>query len=151
MTQRRGPMSRLDDPTDLDSRIDAGPGGGGGSSGGRSPLGVTDDYEAPHTPVQDTGTQYRIGDTIPQKPRYFEGDEWKPAAMSPEGIAYEQRRLLNAGFLSPTDGIRLGFWDDATRKAYKEALSAANASGLDYDHLLIQASKAVPVGGSGSQ
>lgn len=133
------------------------PGGGGG----RQPLGVQAGYEAlvprsllggyyPHGYSYET-RRYGAGaldaahEIVGVAPRYFQGDQWKPASKSPEAIAAEQRKLLAAGFLSPSDSIRLGFWGESTRKAYAQALSAANASGLDYDATLIAAANAVPL------
>jgi hypothetical protein len=132
------------------------------NGGGRQPLGVPPGYEAsvprallggyyPHgysykTHRYGPGALEAAHRVVTVAPRYFQGDEWKPASASPEAIAAEQRKLLAAGFLSPGDGIRLGFWDQPTRTAYAEVLSAANASGLDYDATLTAARHAVPLG-----
>lgn len=156
----RLPVVELPGIGDGNQSLQAGPSGGGG--GGRQPLGVPPGYEAP-VPRSLLGGYYPHGysyktdrygagaldaahEIVGVAPRYFQGDEWKPAAMSPEAIATEQRKLLDAGFVSPSDTIRLGFWDEPTRKAYAQALSAANASGRDYDATLTAAANAVPFG-----
>jgi hypothetical protein len=136
--------------------------GTSGNAGGRQPLGVPPGYEAtvprallggyyPHgysykTHRYGPGAREAAHRLVRVGPRYFEGDDWKPAMRPPEEIATEQRKLLAAGFLTPGDGVRLGFWDEPTRRAYAEALSAANASGLDYDATLVTARHAVPLG-----
>lgn len=84
------------------------------------------------------------------EPRYFDGDEWKPASRDPDSIVDMQRSLVIAGFLSPTDSFRLGAWDEPTRDAYKSLLEYANASGLTADVALQRYAEGTPPpGGTG--
>lgn len=113
-------------------------GGGPPPPGGstRAPIGVPEDYTAViENPVlQDrtsspTAVEAAARDRfIERAPRYFEGDEFKPAQLGPASIAELQRQMVEAGLL--TDSFRLGVWDSATVAAYRDLLSYANASGL---------------------
>jgi hypothetical protein len=132
------------------------------NGGGRQPLGVPPGYEAsvprallggyyPHgysykTHRYGPGALEAAHRVVTVAPRYFQGRRVEARLGVAGGDRREQRKLLAAGFLSPGDGIRLGFWDQPTRTAYAEALSAANASGLDYDATLTAARHAVPLG-----
>src|SRR5262245_29193192 len=85
--------------------------------GTRRPLGVPVGYEAsvprsllggfyPHgysykTHRYGPGALEASHQLVSVAPRYFSGDEWKPASRSPQAIAAEQRKLLAAGFLTP--------------------------------------------------
>lgn len=65
-----------------------------------------------------------------QLPRYFEGDQYQPAGMSPENIAQIQRRLVLTGALQD---FRIGVWDENTAKGYYAAMSLANQAGVTVD------------------
>lgn len=104
------------------------------SSDGPRPLGVPEDYTVPgqvpsQTPVSDTGnilsTLNRTAQPI--APRYFDGDQWRPASLPPNRIAELQQDLVEAGALEGR--FRIGVWDKASRDAYKAVLETANASG----------------------
>lgn len=75
------------------------------------------------------------GDVLPfeangVEPRYFEGDDWAPAAMSPEDRARLQRLMASAGIIPRGAEYREGLWDDTSRAAYRDVLTQANASGM---------------------
>lgn len=64
-------------------------------------------------------------------PRYFEGDDWMPAAMGPEDRARLQRLMAAAGIIPKGAEYREGVWDDVSRAAYRTVLAQANASGMN--------------------
>lgn len=65
------------------------------------------------------------------EPRFFDGDEWGPAAMTREDRARLQRLMVGAGIIPRGAEYRLGVWDDISRQAYKSVLASANASGMN--------------------
>lgn len=125
----------------------------GGAKKGPKPLGVPEDFGAarpdPAGFREDAGNvlarprQPAPGGTLAVPPRYFEGDEWGPASLSAERRAYLQRSLVLAGFLDEDDEFQLGAYDAPTRRAYKELLEYANASGLDERGALEEAARTV--------
>ena len=117
----------------------------------RHPIGVPDDYIAHYTrPPDVTGTnmnpqqaalarefapgsfgtsqQGTQSQAVP--PRYFDGDEYAPAGLSPDEIAKLQKYMMAVGLMKKGDA-QLGVWDGASVKAYAMLLSEANASGTD--------------------
>lgn len=87
------------------------------------PLGVPKDYT-----TRDTNS---FGFTETIRPAFMEGDDYKPARLTPENIARLQRQLVGAGVL--TSKFRIGVWDDVSRKAYRKVLQFANQNGINDD------------------
>lgn len=119
----------------------------GAGSTGLAPIGVPSTMRDPETgeerpyevlraPRPSDGGQsegYGVlapGTQIAVTPRYYEGDEWQPANLSPLDRAELQRMMERAGLYAEGTRFRLGVWDPASRAAYKELLSFANAGGL---------------------
>lgn len=110
----------------------------GGSGEGPKPLGVPEGYTTPY--VRDmTGMSPRAaegwaagsgghGSVQERQPRYFEGDEWRPAGLGPDAIGELQQHMAASGLLSGR--WRYGIWDENTAEAYKSVLTEANAMGL---------------------
>jgi len=131
--------------------------GGTGGSGAPKPLGVPEGYTVPS--VRDmSGMSARAaegwaagsgghGSIQARGPRYFEGDEWKPAALSPAGIGSLQEHLAASGLLSGR--WRYGIWDDNTADAYKAVLTEANAMGLTADAVIRLRGQSESFGSSG--
>lgn len=134
-------------------------GGGGGTSAteaekrGLKPLGVPKDYTATvgrmWTPspgrsgrVERDALRY----LAEQGPRYFQGDEWRPASYGPDSIAERQRALVLAGYIGAQDRFRLGAWDATTRKAYKALLEDSNAAGVTEDQMIRMRAQGMEVG-----
>lgn len=83
-----------------------------------------------------------------QAPTYYEGDEWVPASFTADRIFQLQSSLARVGLLR--GNWSGGYWDDPTRKAYKELLGMANAGGYtDADSLLNYMTQQVPKGSTG--
>jgi len=83
-------------------------------------------------------------------PRYFVGDEWRPANTSGASVAALQRAMATAGLL---DTFRYGVWDNQSAKAYAKVLGFANASGMTAQMALSQMVNSPQIkmaGGSGS-
>lgn len=121
-----------------------------------TPLGVPKDYSASvqrsWTPSPGRSGRVDLGAlryTHEQAPRYFDGDEWKPAGESTDSIVERQQKLVLAGYLDPDAGFALGRWDGPTRKAYQYLLEDANAAGITADMMLYRAAQSVPIGGEG--
>jgi hypothetical protein len=89
-------------------------------------------------------------DPIEIKPRYMDGDEWRPASWAPGDIADLQRAMAGAGLIGPTTRVRLGAWDETSRNAYKQLLGFANGSGVDVNTALRQYAEGITVGGPGA-
>lgn len=70
------------------------------------------------------------------KPRYFEGDESKPAIGPPEEIARLQKRMVSAGVLQSE--FHLGVWDQTSQSAYTRLLAHANARGQDVEQSIVE-------------
>ena len=128
----------------------------GGASSDRDALGVPEGYTVPRVRTgqySERGAQTaaalgRTPGTIKdQGPRYFDGDEFTPAALSPAAIGRLQAALSNAGLLSD---FRYGVWDQESRAAYKSLLEEANASGLTAEAMLSRRQQSVDIGGGGS-
>lgn len=64
------------------------------------------------------------------EPKWIEGDELGPAALTREDRARLQRAMASAGIIPKGAEYRLGVWDDISRQAYKSVLAQANASGM---------------------
>lgn len=112
----------------------------GGPSGGRDSdenkyIGVPDDYRTPGMTLEEAQRRRDRGEefetAITRRPSFKEGDDYKPASQPPEVIATIQQRFVDAGLI--TGSYRIGMWDDATRKAYRQVLGYANARGLSDD------------------
>lgn len=86
------------------------------------------------------------GYTVPA--RYTAEDIWRPANYAPGKIATIQSSMMRAGMYKPGAKFRLGVWDAASRSAWKEVLSIANASGKTPD-TTIQAQAGLQTAGSG--
>lgn len=93
--------------------------------------------QIPHTGYEGAGgfkglglSQYEYN--TQQAPRYFDGDEWIPAAWSPEKIADLQRSLIAAGLIDLSSTVRIGVYDDVTRSAFGGLLATSNGSGLSW-------------------
>lgn len=67
---------------------------------------------------------------------YMDGDEWMPVNESTTVIEDLQRRLYQAGLLDGDDDIQPGYFDDATRKAFKLLLERANGRRTDWQSTL---------------
>jgi hypothetical protein len=114
----------------------------------KTPIGVPEDYTAlvppdPRSSNIASGYGYELG---PSKvnPRYFDGDEYKPAQLNPASIAELQRQMVEVGLLGNT--FRLGVWDSASVAAYRDLLSFANGSGLSDRQALLRYSAGEQVG-----
>lgn len=66
---------------------------------------------------------------------YISADQWLPVNEDPKVIAQLQISLAEAGLLdlSDLDHDDLGFYDDATRNAYRDLLTRANAMHTSWD------------------
>jgi hypothetical protein len=82
-------------------------------------------------------------------PRYFAGDEYAPYGQSPDVIASIQHQLVTAGFLHGK--YQVGAFDNSTANAYKNALIAANKSGLRYTDVIALSSQGTGQVQGGSQ
>ena len=142
--------------TDLEALIAAGPQFAAASA--KHPLGVPSDYVAqrewdhsiPSESIRsDMSRIAAAGRTVSQPARYFDGDEWKPASLSPAKVAELQRQMAQAGLFGPKGKYRNGVWDKDSAAAYAEVLAYANASGMDKDTALkrYQAAPADPGAG----
>ena len=102
----------------------------------RSPLGVPDgEFNLAHRVAEGLGgASNQRGAPLP--PRYYDGDQFRPASMSPEQIAELQRGLASAGLYGSTTRFRLGVWDEVSANAYKGLLEYANRTGLDESRAL---------------
>lgn len=85
---------------------------------------------------QALGQQRQGYGTAEIKPRYFDGDQFRPAGRDTDSIIDMQRRMMAAGFLAPGD-FNLGVWGPETIDAYSELLGYANTVGLDAESALI--------------
>lgn len=166
----------LQDPDDIRSKVDRGYGGGqsGGSSfesrsgrggGGasqpsaapegtnyRRPLGVPNDWTT-MDPGGFRGMSPRavegFGGVNKRAPRYYDGDELRPAGSGFDSIVARQRALVLGGYLA--EDFTYGRWDPPTIDAYKTLLEEANAAGLTAEQMLSNAAQgiAINMGGSG--
>ncbi len=110
-------------------------------TGERAPIGVPSGYTIP-TPQSRTYSYDESGRIVPvpsttlvdKPPTYFDGDDWVPSSYSAVEIFQLQTALAKVGLLRGTWSG--GYWDDATRKAYRELLGMANSKGSDADPLL---------------
>jgi hypothetical protein len=127
----------------------------------RKPIGVPEDYTAPrYNQYQDFGLSQHPSaaaratagrtSTSDQKPRYMDGDEWKPANNSPANIGEIQKFMAAGGLL--TGNWRYGVWDEKTRNAWKDVLGYANSRGITDQMALQELASApkTPGGGEGS-
>lgn len=110
-----------------------------GTSSGPSPIGVPAGYTLPpdtNPAVMDAlgaaGVNAQgLASSLPSRdPRYWDGDEYLPASLSPTEVARLQRQLEAAGVIEKGTKYRLGVWDEPSRSAYRSLLGYANASGL---------------------
>jgi hypothetical protein len=131
--------------------------GGGGSSSDRKPLGVPAGYtatvERSWTPSPGRSGRVNLAAgryMAEQGPRYFTGDEWKPAQRPTGSIVAMQQALVVAGYIGADDSFLLGVWDTPTRKAYSRLLEDANAACITDEAMLTRAAQGMPIGGGGS-
>jgi hypothetical protein len=112
------------------------------------PIGVPLDYTAPgrrgeRVPKFDPRTGdpmgFVPGSSTPSRiaPRYFEGDEGRPAMGNPQEIWALQRKLVRIGLLQGTTFQR-GVWDPASQSAYTWLLGLANRNGFSDQQMLEQ-------------
>jgi hypothetical protein len=126
------------------------PGGGddGRDDDDLKPIGVSEGFRVPSvrtsesfrgmspTAVEGWSSQGAgPGAIVERGPRYFDGDEWRPASLGPAAIGDLQAMMAAAGLL---DDFRYGVWDAASVDAYKQLLTEANASGLTAEAALRQ-------------
>lgn len=71
-------------------------------------------------------------------PRYFEGDQYQPASMSPDQVASLQQSMATAGYYGNTPNYVPGVWRSSDAAAYKDVLLAANQSGQDAGTIIRQ-------------
>jgi len=117
-----------------------------GAPTGPRPIGVPDDFVAQRTFDPANPASFgaaSVPSTLGIDPRYFDGDEFSPAGLSPEQVAGIQSRLEAAGLLNP-DSYWAGTWDTASVNAYKSALGMANASGRSIDEQIDQLISTLP-------
>lgn len=122
----------------------------------RKPLGVDEDYRVPapidkrdHLTARAAPSWAASGYVArSQGPRYWDGDEMRPASLDPASIVELQRNLMLAGLL--TD-FRWGIWDDKTRSAYKSLLEESNMSGLTWEQQLARRQQSVDIGSGGGE
>lgn len=69
---------------------------------------------------------------------YLDSDQWLPANEDPASIAQLQTMLVEAGLLDLDDleHEQLGFYDDATRGAFRDLLARSNAGGATWETTL---------------
>src|SRR5690606_6336197 len=84
---------------------------------------------------------------VEQRPRYHDGDEFKPASLDPATIGELQATMAAAGLL--TGDFRYGIWDAGSAAAYKDLLAEANAQGLTAEQALQLRASTFTSGGSG--
>ncbi|HUR18900.1 MAG TPA: hypothetical protein VMZ51_08205 [Acidimicrobiales bacterium] len=139
------PLSEVSDEEIIatEGGLPAMPDFGGGDEGEKekepTPVGVPKGYSVKKTMVKKRYSPFAGAKTktVDVPPRYFAGDEMKPATLAPSAIAALQRQMVDAGLLKKT-GFRLGVWDDASVAAYKDLLAFANRTGLDRQAALSQ-------------
>ena len=155
-----GPFSRLTSSivsrrasgsdADLAATIANGPGGSPDEekTTERKPLGVPADWEgirvrdpnafrgmSPNAIDRWTLKGAGPGTTGVGGPRYFTGDEWKPANTSGASVGALQRAMATAGLLTK---FRYGVWDAQSADAYAKVLGFANAAGITAQMALSQ-------------
>lgn len=96
-------------------------------TGTRQPIGVPADYSIPVPITNPVQIREMGGGVTMQRPAYWDGDEWIPSSFSAMEIFQLQSALARVGLLRGTWSG--GYWDDASRKAYRELLGMANARG----------------------
>lgn len=132
----------------LQAAIAAGP--TGGTTPARRPIGVPQGFTTPGFRDIPNPDQFGPGNTlrVPAQlpPRYFDGDEFIPASLSPERIASLQSSLARAGLIGKKDKFRVGVWDATSARAYRQALETANASGLTDQEALARYANAQQAG-----
>lgn len=112
----------------------------------RKPIGVPRDYRVV-VPRDMTGMSARAaegwasqgaghGSPHEQGPRYWEGDQWKPAQGSPDAIAQLQQDMVTAGLIPRGANVRFGTWDLASIDGYQKLLEMANINGVPHDMML---------------
>lgn len=94
---------------------------------GPQPIGVPQGYTVPVPVTNPVQLREGSGGSTIQRPTYFDGDDWLPSSYSAVEIFQMQTALAKVGLLRGTWSG--GYWDDSTRKAYRELLGMANARG----------------------
>lgn len=120
------------------------PTGGSTSDDERQPIGVPPGYVV-DVPRDLTGMSANAAENWAERgaghgtmaarpPRYYDGEEWRPAGMSPQAIRELQMQMAMVGLLDST--FNPGVWgpDDAT--AFKDLLAYANARGITWEAAL---------------
>jgi hypothetical protein len=120
-----------------------------------SPIAVPDDYSVPYVRGGESlrgmsarGAEAWAGSMGQQRPRYRDGDQFRPASLDPASIGRLQASMAAAGLL--TD-FRYGVWDNDSRKAYEALLGEANAAGLTAEAALRQRAAGIDFGGGGGR
>lgn len=102
--------------------------------------------------IAATGSRYTGLVGGGQAPRYFDGDELRPASMSVEQRGALQRDMVMAGLL--TGDFTWGQWDAPTATAYANLLAYANQAGMSEQEAMRESRSAFdrgeePIGGMG--
>lgn len=125
---------------DLLSQIAAG--GGVSSAPTKNYLGVPNTYRAKVTQTTGDPLDTEPGmrphtTTVSIAPRYYDGDEWRPANLTPDKIAEVQRGLVDADLMSEKDyHDEMGSWGPRSVEAQARLLQNANATGQTADDSL---------------
>lgn len=145
MPLTRSAYNREDNPPDPGGLISGGPPPATTADEGPAPLGgMPREYRAA-VPFSSQGHT----ETIAVAPRYYDGDEWRPANIGSTGIKALQRAMATAGLLN--DDFRWGRWTQESAKAYAQVLGYANARGITDQMALSELinSPQIPIGGGG--
>lgn len=136
-----------DDERSVDDIVDDINSGGSSGTGERLPIGVPADFTAlvprdlsgmSATAAEGWASQGAGHGTMREVgPRYFDGDEWKPATLSPTSIAELQQQMAQAGLIGSGQTFGPGAWDDVSRNAYKDLLAFANARGISAEAAIL--------------
>jgi hypothetical protein len=99
---------------------------------------LVDDYE--WVTNKDKGQARLATESYTVEPKYFEGDQYRPATQPPEKIAELQRKMIKAGVLE-AGFTAFGIWDEMSSAAYQKILGYANQQGLTDDEIMDQWTK----------
>lgn len=126
-TDDAGFLGGFDDTYEIDVITPASEAWGPGMHGGAVPR----QTHVPASSVQTTLSELReLG-----AGGYIGSDQWLPSNEEPKVIAQLQLSLADAGLLDldDLDHDDLGYYDDATRSAYRDLLTRSNAAGSTWD------------------
>ncbi len=116
------------------------PGSADDEGGTPSYIGVPSNYRPNRSPLEFFTNPFKPPskdevDAYLAPPKYFTGDESRPAAWGEERVVDLQSQMVDAGILKST-AYQRGVWDIATANAYEKLLATSNAAGLDYTQTL---------------